>query len=309
MREYRFTVTKEMVVQCFETTARNGKDSAVPERNAAWISERLKTFSGGRIDESLVWMIREWEKRFSEVILHEGLVLYLGKERQYLAESESLKPYLQKAITENVFIINPLYRNTVESILTKAGVDIIGRAHMQPHVGRIMGFPNKQSDDFPPLSGTSASPLLLGGKQKPSRNTAAQTVDYRETFRTMLDSLDAEENEKQELLTRIDSGLIFSAEQLKKLSFPGTFPYEKIEAHGLDYAGKCLIAKHAYSTQSLVEIVWNAASGEERITGIIARIGKYKSGEILHILNREQEQRIPLGKVSTIRRIKQSIFE
>jgi hypothetical protein len=313
IREYRFTVSKEMVVQCFETTSRKGTSGTVPERNAAWITERLKIFSGDRIDESLIWTIHEWEKRFSEVILHEGLVLYLGKERQYLAESEGLKPYLQKAITENVFIIHPLYRNTVESILTKSGVDIIARAHISPYVGRTMGFPDKESDDFPSITGVPFSPIPLAGKRKPAGNTAAQTVDYRKTFKTLLDSLDVEDNEKQELCVRIDNGLIFSAEQLKKLSIPGTFPHEKTEAHGLDYTGKLLIAKHALSNRSAVEIIWHAKDGEERITGIILGIMKNikrnPAGDILLVYSNQCEQQIPLGKVSTIRRIKQSIFE
>jgi hypothetical protein len=311
---YRFAVNKEMAVRCFET----GYESALPVEsaqgdaagNAAWIIDRLETFSGGRghIDATLVWTLNEWEKRFGEVVLHEGLVLCLGKERRYLAETAGLKPYLKKAIAENVFIIDPKHRDAVEAVLTKSGVDIIGRAHI-PEAGDGKNDATRRTVFFPALLDKSFSPCFFTGERETAKTMTAGMVDHRQTFRTMLAALGAADNEKQELFARIERGLIFSGDQLKKLAFPGTFPYEKTEAHGMDYAGKLLIAKSALSNRSPVEICWHTEDGEKKILCAITCIEKIPSGDILFVMANQREQRIPLGKVSVIRRIKQSIFE
>ncbi|MDR1230385.1 MAG: hypothetical protein LBK61_03165 [Spirochaetaceae bacterium] len=323
MQTNRYAVSKEMAVRCFET----GCESALPVEsaelaqgdatagnavgNAAWIIDRLETFSGGRghIDETLVWTLNEWEKRFSEVILHEGLVLCLGKERRYLAETAGLKPYLKKMIAEDVFIIDPKHRDAVEAVLTKSGVDIIGRAPVPSEAEDGTDDITRRPVFFPALSSATFSPQFFAGEHESAQNTPAGAVDHRQTFRTMLAALGAADNEKQELFARIERGLIFSADQLKKLSFPGTFPYEKTEAHGMDYTGKLLIAKSALSNHSPVEICWHTEDGEKKMLCAITDIEKTPSGDILFVTANQQEQRIPLGKVSVIRRIKQSIFE
>jgi hypothetical protein len=314
LREYRFTINKETVVRCLE----NGKKGVkgAPEKNAAWIIERLNTLSGGRLDETLVWTVNEWEKRFGEVILHEGLVLYLDNERRYLAETASLKPYLEKALTENVFVINPVYRETVENLLAKSGVDIIGKVSFpQPAENNDKKYVIRTDVSFPPLPEASHqkvmfSPAFFAGEQKP-HEPPVPAVDYRKKFHAVLASLNAAEAEKQELLSRIDRGLIFCEEQLKKLSLPGTFPYEKNKAHGMDYSGKLLIAKSALVNGIPVEITWQTGGKEKSMVCRIASIAKNESGDVLVVSNDDLHgtMDIPLGKVSMIKRVKQSIFE
>jgi hypothetical protein len=330
MRDYRFVLGKNMVVRYFETcraeamepmaggTAETGAEAAasagaISGGSAEWIIERLKTFAGGRIDETFAWTVREWEKRFGEVILHEGLVLYLGKERQYLAETAGLKPYLGRAIAENIFIIHPKHRETVEALLTKSGVDIIGGANLAPGTGEDKARLDHAGTSLPPLPDTSFHPQFFTGNQSencsPYETTFVKSVDYRQTFRTMLMALDAADSEKQELLARIDRGLIFSGEQLKKLAIPGTFPYEKNEARGMDYSGKLLIAKSAYASRNTVEITWLVDGQERKLSGTIGDIEKKQSGDMLLVSADHENWEIPLGKISAIRKIKQSIFE
>jgi hypothetical protein len=322
IREYRFVINREMVVRCLESCSEWAKGS--PSKNAAWIVERLKTLSGNRLDETLVWTINEWEKRFGEVVLHEGLVLCLGKERRYLAETADLKPYLEKVLTDGVFIIDPAHRETVEKHLEKSGVDIIGRVRRPSpasksigrSIGRSIGKRSCSADAlFPPLSQTEPSqamfsPAFFTGTQKPHKEPVPAT-DYRKKFRAALELLDVAEEEKQELLLRIDRGLIFSEEQLKKLSLPGTFPYEKSKAHGMDYSGKLLIAKNAFINGIPVEITWQTDGKEKSLVCMIAGIEKNYPGDALVLFGDDFHDtlEIPLGKVSMIKKIKQSIFE
>jgi len=80
----------------------------------------------------------------------------------------------------------------------------------------------------------------------------------------------------------------------------------------MDYNGKTLIAKQAISMQSLLEVTWPVKQKQERVLGIPKALEKTGTESILVIKpmdGREETIRIPLGKISLLRRIKRSIFE
>jgi hypothetical protein len=78
----------------------------------------------------------------------------------------------------------------------------------------------------------------------------------------------------------------------------------------MDYAGKQNIAKQAIAQQSPVEIVWPAGRNES-IFGIPRSLEKEEGELLLTVLpaGSEDIMRIPLAKISLLRRIKKSIFE
>jgi hypothetical protein len=113
--------------------------------------------------------------------------------------------------------------------------------------------------------------------------------------------------ERDELAARIERRLVLSESQLSGASIR----YEKLEARGLDYVGKASIAKQAIASKSLVEVKWpHAARGMQQTFGIPLALEK-SEGESVLILDPVSEGdtiRIPLGKISLLRRIKKSIF-
>jgi hypothetical protein len=96
--------------------------------------------------------------------------------------------------------------------------------------------------------------------------------------------------------------------------------YEKLEARGLDYHGKSSIAKQAVENGSLLEVTWPVAGGGHScVVGLAQALEKSGDESILVIKTRlsgsaedsaasEIIVRVPLGKISLLRRIKQSIF-
>jgi hypothetical protein len=114
------------------------------------------------------------------------------------------------------------------------------------------------------------------------------------------------ETERAELSARINRRLVLCEAQLKEASIR----YEKLEARHLDYMGKQNIAKQAIAQQSPVEIVWPAGSGES-IFGIPRALEKEEGDLILIVVlsGSDDVMRIPLAKISLLRRIKKSIFE
>jgi hypothetical protein len=91
----------------------------------------------------------------------------------------------------------------------------------------------------------------------------------------------------------------------------GAVRNEKLEARNLDYVGKTIVAKQALALKSPVEIIWVTPEGESsRFMGVPEALEK-RGGETvlaLKTLPEGNEIRLPLGKISLLRRIKQSIF-
>jgi hypothetical protein len=113
--------------------------------------------------------------------------------------------------------------------------------------------------------------------------------------------------EWDELASRIERRLILNESQLVGASVR----FEKLEARGLDYVGKSTVAREAIASKSLLEILL-PGSGEEpnRVVGIPLSLEK-REGEtflVLKSMPQEEEMRLPLGKISLLRRIKHSIF-
>jgi hypothetical protein len=171
-------------------------------------------------------------------------------------------------------------------------------------------------------------------------DTTRKGAQLKKHFHELMESLIKEtpsatpamdESERAELASRIDRGLIISDDQLKILARPGTLPYEKVEARGMDYSGKLAIARSALLTHSSVEIMvfdkntlntlekWvrnerdgGCASGADgTISCFIEEITKTSGGDTLKIKLSDDGGRhiLLLGKIGIIRRRKRTLFE
>ena len=305
------------------------RDSAVSAFNlglsADSIIELLQRLSQNRIDENLVYTLQDWEKSHREVTLHQGLILTLSPERQYLAETKPLSMYITKTIAPGIYMLPETLEDRVIRALQKAGVSIIARHGEQadenkfPEMGGSMeGF---SSNFYPSLRSVSFSNKLLpqgtpqheGGSAEKADDAYAENeagaLVLIESFHSMLKKMKIDKEKHDELTARIDRRLILCESQLKD----AVLRYEKLEARGLDYAGKILIAKQAINLQSLVEVTWPSKQGQERVLGIPKALEKTGNENILVIkpINEEDAaiQKISLGKISLLRRIKRSIFE
>jgi hypothetical protein len=112
--------------------------------------------------------------------------------------------------------------------------------------------------------------------------------------------------QREELTARINRRLVLSESQLKD----AVVRYEKLEARGLDYAGKIMIAKQAIARRTPVEASWTVRQKQENVIGIPKALEKADDESVLVMESPEGNTiRIPLGKISLLRRIKKSIFE
>ena len=296
------------------------RDSAVSAFNlgisADSIIELLQRLSQNRIDENLIYALQDWEKSHREVTLRQGLVLTLSPDRQYLAETRPLSMLITATLAPGIYMLPSTLEERVVRALQKAGVSIIAR-HGEPSDENRFQDNGRSSDGFygnfyPQLR----SDGLVGGISPPRQDEQADEKApddsdanaLIENFHAMLGKMRMDKEKQDELAARIDRRLILCESQLKD----AVLRYEKLEARGLDYNGKTLIAKQAISLQSLVEATWSVKQKQERVLGIPKALEKTGNETVLVIKPMEGGEdtvRIPLGKIGLLRRIKRSIFE
>jgi hypothetical protein len=330
----RFSLSRESVVRGFNRGF-----------GAAYLWCLLDKLSGGRVGEALRWNLEDWEKRYHEAALYQGVVLTLGAERMYLAESGPLAGMVRRVLAPGCFLLDVSRREEAAEVLREAGVDIF--ALPEPSVMESRPVPDSViSPDsvIPPGSVVSPDvvtqpdsvPLFAGGifpelsplkRQAPgakplpefrdvsSRDSRPRLYDgekagrLKEKFRARLESDGKRygKEERAELLNRIERRLVVSESQLEDISIR----YEKLEARSLDYAGKAAIAKQAIVQGALLEVAWPSGGSQALILGTPESLEK-KGGETILVLRprsgNTEALRIPLGKISFLRRIKQSIF-
>jgi len=282
----RFELDKDCAVRAF--------DNNINAKEIIHLLDKL----GGKASEALVWNLKDWEKRHGEVSLKKGVILRLAENHRYLTETEPFISFISETLAPGLYLLNEnaaddtVIQNAIEA-LQKSGIDIIARRKEKKEIAASI------TSHF---SGPSSSPLHFL-KSESSVNSAARkdsaalTAQYHAT----LEKMSLSDTEKTELAARIDRRLVLCEAQLKDADIR----YEKLEARHMDYTGKQLIAKQAISQQSPLEITWMIKGKEKSIFGIPRTLEK-EGGDLILVID---ANRIPLAKISLLRRIKRSIFE
>jgi hypothetical protein len=313
----RFEMTRQSVVRGFDRGL-----------NAAAMTELLSRLSGNRMDQNISWTLQDWETRHAAVSLYQGVVLTLAEERRYLAETGPLAPMVNRTLAPGVYLLSVSEKNPVVEVLEKAGVDMISQYDWNENTEtpeRVF-FPVPENGFTPwdqgekPFSGFPGEDRLSGETLPELWPDNPGAEGCKERFRAVLEKMDLPKAEREELAARIERRLVLNESQLRGASFR----YEKLEARGLDYVGKAAIAKQAIASKSLLEVLWpDPGGGTNKALGIPEALEKQR-GESVLILKplssgkedpgkpfpeeRVESIRLPLGKISLLRRIKQSIF-
>lgn len=312
---FRFELNRDDVIKAFDKGW-----------TAAAIKELLQDLCDYPIPENLSYLLGEWERRYHSVMIHQGPVLVLGKDRQYLAETEPLKSYIWRSLAPGVYLLKVRDPVPVQEALKAAGVDIIAQPP-HPEAGSVVGsfssffkrIPQDKGSSphssnrgwhFFPLPSTLPIVPLAKGMEKPLtlEDKKDEVVLLRRGLQKKLAELSLSPEQEEELQNRIERRIILAESQL----IPQSVRYERLEARGLDYVGKVRLVEQALSHHSLLEVLCRGPHGEPlKYLGEPKALEK-KPNELILILKSHpegEEKSIPLGKISYIRRIKTSLFE
>jgi len=292
------------------------KDAAVAAFNrgitATAAIELLRRLSGNRIDENTAFTLLDWEKRHKEVSLYKGLVLSLSPERRYLADTKPLSKYITATLADGIYLIPENTEEKIYTALKKAGVTIFAK----PDSGGAFsgGAPNSAADSriyFPRLDTETPNTIPYAQFRSEEDENGVNTPDppastLIDKFHSIISRMSLGAEQRDELTARINRRLVLCEAQLKD----AVVRYEKLEARGLDYAGKIMIAKQAIARQSPLEASRTGRQGQESVTGIPKALEKTDGDSVLVMEAANGDTvRLPLGKIGLLRRIKKSIFE
>lgn len=296
------------------------RDSAVHGFNSSQDAESmiklLTQLSGVPVDQSLRWSLDEWWKRYKGISLYKGMVLTLAADRRYIAEAEPLASLIRCTLAPGVYLLNVDDENEVIPALNKLGADIIA---LPQNNDTALSESSGQRSVFQPLerrrervrAHTVTKDPLKGvladnsqAKLQLDEDRIQKQIDH---FTQLLEKKRLPRESHDELASRIERRLIVSEAQL----VAEAVRFEKLEAKGLDYVGKVRVTEQAMTSGSLLEIFWRGSKGEpNRALGTPLALDK-SGGELVLVLSpapRGEKLRLPLGKISLLRRIKRSIF-
>ncbi|GHT82307.1 helicase [Spirochaetia bacterium] len=290
----RFEMTRESVVRGFD----RGLD-------ADTMLSLLDRLSLNQVEQNLRWTLKDWETRYAGVSLYQGLVLTLAEDRRYLAEAEPVASLVARTVAPGVYLLSASERAGAIQTLHRAGIDIV--AQPSTVTDAVSG---EWRSPYPAPESAKPYKLFPEADAELSSRSTEKAEQYKERFRTSLGGLSLTKAERDELTARIERRLILNESQLVGISVR----YEKLEARGLDYVGKTSIAKQAITAKQLIEIMWANPDGAiNRVVGKPEALEK-SGGDTLLVLTPvpggtpDDVIRLPLGKISLLRRIKQSIF-
>jgi hypothetical protein len=302
----RFELTRDSVVRGFNRGIK-----------AEAILDMLNRLSGDRTDQNLRWTVTDWEKRYAEVSLYQGLILTLSEDSRYLAETKPVASLIRRTLAPGVYLLSGSERDEAIQGLRRAGIDIIAQPAADQYAEDGQSSPWLSPYPAPPamtrmgdLSPEDLRELFLKqGEAQSQAKSVGVPPAQQERFRSLLEKMQIPQQERNELAARIERRLILTESQLAGASVR----FEKLEARNLDYAGKIVVVKQAIASKSLLEIGWSSADGgTNRAMGIPSSLEKFEGETTLVLKPIHQEAveplRLSLGKISLVRRIKQSIF-
>lgn len=301
----RFQIDKNSSVRAFNNNI-----------TAEEIINLLNRLSDNKVSDTLIWNLNDWEKRHGEVSLKKGVVLSLAEEHRYLTETKPLIELIYETLAPGVYLLSEDAIDDAELALRCAGIDIIAKRKDKKTPSESLAetlsprLAKAANANFPSLSSYSLEEIIPDLDSSPVKKFDNNIKTLTAGFHTILKKIPLSDAEKNELSARIDRRLVLCESQLKEASIR----YEKLEARHMDYAGKQNVAKQAISMQSPLEVVWLAKDKEKNIFGIPRTLEK-DNGELILVIHTsspdqsQQETRIPLAKISLLRRIKKSIFE
>ncbi|MDR0447897.1 MAG: helicase-associated domain-containing protein, partial [Treponema sp.] len=282
----RFNLSRDSVIRGFDRGY-----------GAEFICQLLERLSGTGIPDTLKWNLSDWEKRWQEISLNHGVVLTLGEDRKYLAQTEPLASMICRSPAPGVYLLSANLEEAAAA-LHDAGVDIIARPN-QPEKNdspSLFFIPLEElpQEKFPPQEETLGKTFINDSEKTMEEAWAGEkTEQIKQRFRQALNNMNLSKQEKEELESRIERRMIVSETQLKDSSLR----YEKLEARSLDYAGKTSIVRQAILSASLLEL---SCLNGEKILGVPESLDK-KGNETIIVINPKEggePVKLTLGKIS-----------
>jgi hypothetical protein len=331
-------------VWSFEIDRESSRLAFAAGLDSGGIIERLEDLAGRPLPQSLSFSLNAWEEEYRSLRLYRGYVLVADERRRPVIESSSvLAPYIAERLAPGVYVLAVSGAEEAAELLTGAGLEAPPETRYGRSKGHAQARPEAVEDRFREQGSGLARALSpfrelapRGARAQAESEAAARRLDpepriveLKKRLESMAesgspaDSVSRNAGQRQgqkpdasrrgpadvkELSERIERRLILTPEQLVSAEARP----ERIEASGLDYLGKVHIVERALRTSGdRLEVLYRLP-GEDPVRALLrpVRLEKTEKGLVLEAenLGTGGPARVPLGAVSSVRRMRASLF-
>ncbi len=232
----QMSVTKKSVLRAFGL-------GETPEALLSGIEQTLCH----TLPQNLSFSVEDWFQSFSSGTLFKGYVLTVSPEKQVLVEKNTvLAPYLFKTLAEGIYLLNFSDDATANQVIAESGLDFIGAVKTVSQPAVSLPLPAVFLENRISFAAQIRTEETSGQKILTTDETAA----FKQELMSVLQTMELNEEQRNELKSRIDRKVIVTPAQLR----PDSVRPEKTEASGMDYLGKIHVTEHALASQSLLEV-------------------------------------------------------
>jgi hypothetical protein len=308
------------VVWGFEVERDTVRHAFAAGLSAAGIISRFTAMAGTDLPQSFSFSLAAWEEEYRSLRLYRGFVLVADeRQRPVIERSTALGKITAERLAPGVYFLSAVSAEAAEAALASAGFEappvILGNSGDRP-----LSRPLVDSESEPRIRGRidalcdsvglkcfdSPRGTDLGGTDLEPRGTDPEP--RLAELRAALAMADRPEDARRELADRIERRLVLTERQIAQAD-----PHpERLEASGLDYLGKVRVVERALRTSGdRLEVLYRLP-GEEPVRVLLrpVRLEKNDKGLVLEAedLGSGSPARVPLGAVSTVRRLRASLF-
>ena len=334
-------------VWSFEIDRESSRLAFAAGANSGDIIERLEELADRPLPQSLSFSLNAWEEEYRSLRLYRGYVLVADERRRPVIESSSvLAPYIAERLAPGVYVLAVSGAEEAAELLASSGLEAPPETRYGRSKGRAPSWSEAGEKRFretgtdlaralSPLKelALQASPPPAheapGGQQTDSTARRLDPNPRIVELKKRLDAIAEDEpaadtvshnagnrqaasrrgpDDMKELSERIERRLILTPDQLASAEARP----ERIEASGLDYLGKVHIVERALRTSGdRLEVLYRLP-GADPVRALLrpVRLEKTDKGLVLEAenLGTGGPARIPLGSVSSVRRMRASLF-
>lgn len=207
------------------------------------ISGTLRRFSSFELPQNLLVSVQDWYNSYSSAALYKGYVLKVAADKAVFVEKNpTAARHILCRLSPEIFLMDFADDREAQAVIKRCGLDFVGSVKGSSTQRTALGL-------FPLRCGGST--LVPAASAKPASPCPAAERDAALlALREKLDAQKLPADQAEELLERINRRIVVNAEQLRG----GSVRFEKLEAGGMDYAGKLHVIDSAMSSKSLVEV-------------------------------------------------------
>jgi hypothetical protein len=284
--------------------------------SAREIRSRLESLSGMGLPQSFAFSLSAWEEEYRSLRLYRGFTLVADeRQRPVIERSAALGRIVAETLAPGVYFLSAATAEEAIAALAAAGLDSppVTQASVRRARERespVAGEPKARGAEEPSVRGEiDALRDLFGSVASSVGALAAPDPEPRlAELRASLAASSRGEAERRELADRIERRIVLTERQIAQ-SDPHP---ERLEAGGLDYLGKVRVVERALrASGDRLEVLYRLP-GEDPVRALLrpVKLDKNEKGLVLEAedLVTGGPARVPLGAVSTVRRLRASLF-